>query len=1060
MERNQFHFTFVFILFALYMQAQTPGNVTSGNCTSWFKTTSPSIYSDASATIPALFTGDIVGNWNNLAVNPAIDAVTNLITPAANVTLNTNDPYMNFNPTIEFTNGSLMKRELTRDDAFNINDGALVYGVYKTVSGARDKVFTYTYISGGNGSCGTNRCCTGFRGTRSEVGNDDLNWPNGATVQPGGNRANLIGVHGVFGNSQFNNTNGNYANGNAAGTPSSSGMYSFNIGNFPGYEYTGSIAEIFTFDNGSMSTAETARIESYLAIKYGITLGENGISKTYYNSNDEIIWNNSSNATYNTDIAGIGRDDNYQLAQTKSHSVNLIEPTTDFHDILTMVNGNDFNNPSTISTNNSYAIWGNNNGSINCSNLEIGSLQTGESILERMEREWFIQESGTIGTVVLEIDMSASNLGVWGMSNYQLIVDVDGDFSNGSNAYSPTNVDIANGKLYFTLDINSTTGYYLTIAVLEFDFSVSGTTSICNGDTTNLTIQFSGFNGLLDLVYSDGTNTTIWNGVANGDYISVSPASTTNYSFSLGATQFCGVLTDTATVTILQEPIIELGNDIYACQGETITLDALNSGSTYLWNTNSTDQQLDVTLNGLYQVEVTNADNCSTSDSINVYFEIPANAGIDGQQTWCITTLNTELNAILDSNADVGGTWYDLTGTMNGNLAGTGQLDFNGIPGMHQANYVVFGTNCPNDTSAYSITINQQPLSVPLTQLQLCNTNGELVNLNPYCANSFIAQTPYWEEISSISSNQFDSNLGIVDLSSLSQGTYHFAYILPALDPCLNDTSIVEIEITENPIIQISSDVLSGCYPLEVSFTNESLANNVTAVEWDFGDGMQSHNYDTTSHVFNEVDCFDISLTVTSNNLCTSTHVFPSYICVDPLPTAEFSFSPQQIFSIDPEVSFINESQFNDFNHWYFGDGNESSVENPVHNYELGIEGEYSVQLIVTTAAGCSDSITKTVTITEEMLVFVPNSFTPDGDQFNNTFEVAINSGMDATTYTLDIYDRWGEHIFESHDLEFGWDGTVKGAIAPVGTYIWVIGFKALDNDEKFVFRGHVNLIR
>lgn len=1059
MQRLSNLFFYSILIISTNVLSQNPGNVSSGNCTSWFKTTeATSLYSNTAGTVPSVIDGDLVGYWDNLVANPSIDAVTNLITAPGNVVLKTNDPYMNFNPTIEFTNGSLMKRELGRDDAFNITDGALVYGVYKNTNGGRDKVFTYTYISGGNGSCGSNRCCTGFRGTRSEIGNEDLIWP--ATPVPGANRANLIGLNGMFGTSHFNNTNGNYTTGAASGNPSASGMYSYNIGNFPGYDYTGSIAEVFTFAKGTVTALETSRIESYLAVKYGITLGVNGVSKNYINSSNAVVWNSSTDIAYNTDVAGISRDDDYQLAQLISHSVNLTGATTEFHDIMTMANGVDFSAPSAIAVNNSYAMWGNNNASVDCSTDEIGNVLSGETILERMNREWFVQESGTIGTVTIEMDMSSSNLGVWGMSNYSLLLDQDGDFTNGATAISPSNIDVASNTIYFTVDITAATGYYVTVAVLEFDINITGNAAICLGQSTDITINFSDFNGLLNLQYTDGTTTTNLIGVADGDVVTVTPTTTTTYTFSLGTSQFCGEFSENIVITIFPQPVIDLGPDVNTCEGVSVTLDALNPGSSYLWNDGSSNQTLDVTTTGTYFVAVTNSDNCVGSDTIEFYFETPPNAGLDNQNTWCITTANTDLNALIDATATTGGDWFDHSNTMNGNLNTNGQLSFNGIVGTHQADYVIYGVFCPNDTSTFALTIHEQPASLPTTSIDRCNTTGTQVDLNPYVTGSFIANPPFWEETSVAPSNQFNAAQGIIDLSLLPAGTYAFGYVLPAENPCINDTSFVEIVITENPIIQISSNVVSGCLPLEVDFINESIATNMTSVVWDFGDEQQATDVFTTTHLFESVDCFDISLTVTSDNLCTSTQTFQSLICVDPLPVADFSYSPQQIFTIDPTVDFINESLYNDYNEWHFGDETTSSLVNPSHDYELGVEGEYSVQLIVTTAAGCVDSITKVITITEELLVFVPNSFTPDGDQFNNTFLANINSGFDNSTFHMEIFNRWGESIFESRDIEFGWDGTAKGYSAEVGTYIWVLDFKSLNDDNKYVFKGHVNLIR
>jgi gliding motility-associated-like protein len=109
--------------------------------------------------------------------------------------------------------------------------------------------------------------------------------------------------------------------------------------------------------------------------------------------------------------------------------------------------------------------------------------------------------------------------------------------------------------------------------------------------------------------------------------------------------------------------------------------------------------------------------------------------------------------------------------------------------------------------------------------------------------------------------------------------------------------------------------------------------------------------------------------------------------------------------------------------------------------------------LIVTTITDC-DSL-------GEVIYWVPNTFTPDGDQYNQTFLPVFYSGIDSYTYDFYLYNRWGELIWESHDYTVGWDGTYNdGMKCPDGTYTWKIRFKLINNDEKQTVYGHVNIIR
>ena len=97
------------------------------------------------------------------------------------------------------------------------------------------------------------------------------------------------------------------------------------------------------------------------------------------------------------------------------------------------------------------------------------------------------------------------------------------------------------------------------------------------------------------------------------------------------------------------------------------------------------------------------------------------------------------------------------------------------------------------------------------------------------------------------------------------------------------------------------------------------------------------------------------------------------------------------------------------------------------------------------------------VTIHYDPILYVPNTFTPDGDEYNNTFSPI---GSNIEDYEMLIFDRWGEIIFETHDLNIGWDGTYNGILCQDGTYTWKITLKGYDTDEKEVHVGHINIIR
>jgi gliding motility-associated-like protein len=150
---------------------------------------------------------------------------------------------------------------------------------------------------------------------------------------------------------------------------------------------------------------------------------------------------------------------------------------------------------------------------------------------------------------------------------------------------------------------------------------------------------------------------------------------------------------------------------------------------------------------------------------------------------------------------------------------------------------------------------------------------------------------------------------------------------------------------------------------------------------------------------------------------------------------------------------------------WDFGDGSTTSNQtNPAHDYLNVAFGTYEITLVAISSFGCTDTAYSFIQINEELIFYVPNTFTPDDDMFNQTFQPIFTSGYDPYDFTLLIFNRWGEIVFESHNAEIGWDGTYGSntqiGLVQDGTYTWKIEFKLTQNDERKISVGHVNLVR
>jgi len=148
---------------------------------------------------------------------------------------------------------------------------------------------------------------------------------------------------------------------------------------------------------------------------------------------------------------------------------------------------------------------------------------------------------------------------------------------------------------------------------------------------------------------------------------------------------------------------------------------------------------------------------------------------------------------------------------------------------------------------------------------------------------------------------------------------------------------------------------------------------------------------------------------------------------------------------------------------WNFGDGSPlSNEDSPYHEFPSEVAGNYTVVLTATSSFGCVDSTERNIEIKDELILYVPNTFTPDGDNLNNMFNPVFAAGFDPNDYTLYIFNRWGQLIFESHDTTIVWNGRygVDGEFAQDGTYSWKSDVKYANSAERKTFVGHVTLLR
>jgi len=269
-----------------------------------------------------------------------------------------------------------------------------------------------------------------------------------------------------------------------------------------------------------------------------------------------------------------------------------------------------------------------------------------------------------------------------------------------------------------------------------------------------------------------------------------------------------------------------------------------------------------------------------------------------------------------------------------------------------------------------------------------------------------------------------------------------------------------KVFIGEKPILSFNTDKLSGCVPFTATFLNASSNIGDTSV-WYFGNDslIVYGNQPVINYTFTEPKCYDIQFK-TAKNGCGNALTKQNMICGTSTPIADFDFQPTTISALDPNVTFINKTTPDATAYfWDFGDNTYSKEKNPKHGY-FDKPQAYVVTLTVSNATKCNAQKVKLINVLDELIYYVPNSFTPDGDDLNNIFTPILYSGYDPQSYTLTIFDRWGEILFVSHDASVGWDGTYGNNICLVGTYTWTIQVTTTVTKEVKKIHGHVNLIR
>jgi hypothetical protein len=553
--------------------------------------------------------------------------------------------------------------------------------------------------------------------------------------------------------------------------------------------------------------------------------------------------------------------------------------------------------------------------------------------------------------------------------------------------------------------------------------TASADTSVCAGAPVTFTASASPGSSYL------------WNTTATTNTITVTNPGT--YVVTVSSIPGCSS-NDTVVLTNLPSPVVAL-NNLTMCLGGQVTMNAGNPGCSYSWNTGDTTQAIVINTPGTYSVVVTNVGGCSATSSAVVSILNTLNSTVATNMISCFGGNNgTASVTVTGGNNPYSYLWSttDTTASINNLSSGV---------------YTVIVTDASGCYDSVQVVVAEPPvLTLQTTAAPAIVCSGQQATLNANTSGGTPSYSTLWNP----------GNLsGNPSVSPLASTTY--TTVVTDANGC-TATDSVTVTVSAAPVTLFVADSLAGCAPLCVNFSDLStvLAPAViTAWDWNFGDQTNSTQQNPT-HCYSNSGNYTVTLTVKTADGCQQTITMSNYITVFPTPVAAFSMSPQPTTLFNAEIFFTDHSTNAVSWQWSFGDVNNSSstLQNPSFTYSAPTC--YEAHLTVTGNGGCSDSISQDVCIDPDIAIYVPNAFTPNGNNNNEVF-LPVGTGIDPARYQLWIFDRWGNMIFSTTDLNQGWNGHANGGaeIAQIDTYVWKIMVWDIQG-SMHTLMGSVNLIK
>lgn len=507
-------------------------------------------------------------------------------------------------------------------------------------------------------------------------------------------------------------------------------------------------------------------------------------------------------------------------------------------------------------------------------------------------------------------------------------------------------------------------------------------------------------------------------------------------TYMVRLTDGCSGIGDSAAIRIryLAPLRVEMSSDTAICLGTSADIYALASGGD---STNYSFRWTDG-LPAIYRHNVSPvraeryavvlSDACSktsVTDSVLVVVYPALTVSIIGPDTLC----NGE-RVLLRGNV-TGGRVSTYQFSWNGGLGN--MVNANANPQQDTTYRLIVSDGCSENDTAFKSLIVREPLKLTLSpDASICN--GDSITALASGSGGLRGKYNFF----------WDNGVGYGP-SQILKPRFTTTYKVTLNDACSNYAEEqLTVTVHPSPNVSFYPNPTKRCVGEDIQFENTTPNISRSTFDWDFGDGSNS-SAESPLHSYNSAGTYNVSLRVTNEFSCEGSRTSPAIVEILESPKAVFVADPPEADILNPEINFINQSRFADAYNWYFGDGYGDTNMHTSHSYLD--TGYYSVELEVRNAIGCTDRVGGIVRIKDIVLLHIPNAFTPDHDEYNETFKPYVRG---LRNYEFRVYDRWGELLFRTDRSETGWPGMHSdGTEYPMGVYWYTI--EGLDVDRNKV---------